>query len=103
MSAYPVVALVCSTGGLDALTRVLGPLPADFPAAVLVLQHIDPEAFSSLPSILARRTALTVLSATDGLSLRPGQALVAPPGRHTLVTSQGTTALIESGARPPYR
>ena len=103
MSAYPVVALVCSAGGLDALTRVLGPLPADFPAAVLVLQHIDPEAFSSLPSILARRTALTVLNATDGLSLRPGQALVAPPGRHTLVTSQGTTALIESGARPPYR
>ncbi|NBH03318.1 chemotaxis protein CheB, partial [Amycolatopsis sp. SID8362] len=38
----PVVALVASTGGLDALSRVLGPLPADLPAAVLVAQHLDP-------------------------------------------------------------
>jgi two-component system chemotaxis response regulator CheB len=102
-AAFPVVALVCSTGGLDALTRVLGPLPADFPAAVLVLQHIHPAAHSSLTSILARRTALSVAEVADGSELRPGQILVAPPGRHTLVTGQGTVALIESGARPPYR
>lgn len=103
MSAFPVVALVCSTGGLDALTHVLAPLPADFAAAVLVLQHIDPGAASSLPAILTRRTALTVLEATDASPLCPGQVLVAPPGHHTLVTTQRTTALIESGPRPPYR
>ena len=101
--AFPVVALVCSTGGLDALTRVLTRIPADFPAAVLVLQHIDPDAQSSLTSILARRTALDVRDATDGSDLKPGCVLVAPPGRHTLVTREGTLALIESGARPPYR
>jgi two-component system chemotaxis response regulator CheB len=100
---FPVVALVCSAGGLDALTRVLAPLPSDFPAAVLVLQHIDPGAHSALPSILARRTALAVADVTEGAALTPGLALVAPPGRHTLVTSQGTVALIESGPRPPYR
>lgn len=100
---FPVVALVCSTGGLDAMTRVLAPLPADFPGAVLVLQHIDPEAHSSLKSILARRTALTVADVTEGTKLSPGHVLVAPPGRHTLVTAQGTVALIESGPRPPYR
>ena len=32
-----VVAMVCSAGGLPALRRVLGPLPADFPAVVVVL------------------------------------------------------------------
>jgi two-component system, chemotaxis family, protein-glutamate methylesterase/glutaminase len=101
--AFPVVALVCSTGGLDALTRVLGPLPTGFPAAVLVLQHIDPGASSSLTAILARRTALLVHDATEGSKLRPSQVLVAPPGRHTLVTRDGTLALIESGDRPPYR
>jgi two-component system chemotaxis response regulator CheB len=37
----PVIALLCSTGGLDAVTRVLVPLPADVPAAVLVLQHLE--------------------------------------------------------------
>jgi two-component system chemotaxis response regulator CheB len=101
--AFPVVALVCSTGGLDALTRVLGPLPSDFPAAVLVLQHIDPQAASTLTTILDRRTALPVSVVVDGTKLRPGSVLVAPPGSHTLVTAQGTVALIESGARPPYR
>jgi len=100
---FPVVALVCSTGGLGALTRVLAPLPADFPAAILVLQHIDPEASSSLKAILARRTALIVLDAAEGAELRPRQVVVAPPGFHTLVTSLGTVALIESGPRPPYR
>lgn len=101
--AFPVVALVCSAGGLDALTRVLSGLPAGFPAALLVLQHIDPDANSSLPAILGRRTALIVEDATEGAALRPGHVLVAPPGRHTLVTTLGTVALIESGERPPYR
>jgi two-component system, chemotaxis family, protein-glutamate methylesterase/glutaminase len=101
--AFPVVALVCSTGGLHALTHVLGPLPVGFPAAVLVLQHIDPGATSSLTAILARRTALVVQDAVEGSKLKPGNVLVAPPGRHTLVTKDGTLALIESGARPPYR
>ncbi|HST80406.1 MAG TPA: chemotaxis protein CheB [Kineosporiaceae bacterium] len=101
--AFLVIALVCSTGGLDALTRVLGPLPADFPGALLVLQHIDPTAHSGLTAIMGRRTALSVLEAAEGIKLKPGQVLVAPPGSHTLVTHQGTVALIESGARPPYR
>src|SRR6188768_4327126 len=101
--AFPVVALVCSTGGLHALTHVLGPLPVGFPAAVLVLQHIDPGASSSLTAILARRTALVVQDAAEGSKLKPGHILVAPPGRHTLVTRDETLALIESGDRPPYR
>jgi two-component system chemotaxis response regulator CheB len=100
---FPVVALVCSAGGLDALTRVLSPLPADFPAAVLVLQHIDPTAHSTLTLILARQTALSVEDAVEGTPLLPGHVIVAPPGRHTLITGQGTVALIESGERPPYR
>jgi two-component system, chemotaxis family, protein-glutamate methylesterase/glutaminase len=100
---FPVIALVCSAGGLDALAQVLGPLPADFPGALLVLQHIDPTAQSSLTAILGRRTALAVADAVEGTELSPGHVLVAPPGRHTLVTGDGRVALIESGDRPPYR
>jgi len=47
---YPIVALSCSAGGLDALTTVLAPLPADLPAAVLVLQHMPPDVASNLPT-----------------------------------------------------
>lgn len=100
---FPIVALVCSAGGLDALTRVLQPLPADLLAAVLVLQHLAPEHHSQLAAILDQRTALRVLPAGDGALLMPGTVLVAPSGQHTLVAADETIALIPSGARPPYR
>ena len=103
MNDFPIVALVCSTGGLDALTQVLEPLPADLPAAVLVLQHTSPEHPSRLADILDKRTALRVLPADDGASLVPGTALVAPAGQHTLITTGDTVALIPSGGLPPYR
>jgi chemotaxis response regulator CheB len=54
---YPIVALSCSAGGLDALTRVLAPLPADLDAAVLVLQHLPPGESSRLPAILGQDAA----------------------------------------------
>jgi two-component system chemotaxis response regulator CheB len=100
---FPVVALVCSAGGLDALTRVLQPLPADFPGAVLVLQHVAPDAHSWLAEILARRSALPVVAAFDGAALSPGTVLVAPAGHHMLVTHQDVLALIASGPLPPAR
>lgn len=103
VNEYPIVALSCSAGGLDALTTVLGPLPADLPAAVLVLQHMPPDLSSQLPVILGRSTALAVEWAEDGNPLRPGCALVAPAGQHTLVTKDETIALIPSGSVPPYR
>ena len=102
-AGFPIVALVCSAGGLDALTRVLEPLPAGLPAAVIVLQHLSPDRPSELAAILARRTALPVAPAADGTPLTPGRIVVCPPGRHTLVTGDGTIALIPSGSPPPYR
>jgi two-component system chemotaxis response regulator CheB len=99
----PVIALVTSAGGLNALTQVLGPLPAHLPAAIIVVQHIDPDFDSSLPAILDDRTALNVRPATDGHLLIPGTVLVAPPGRHLLVTSEARVGLIDSGKFPPSR
>ncbi|MGK5681501.1 chemotaxis protein CheB [Actinoplanes sp. URMC 104] len=103
MSGHPIVALVCSAGGLDALSRVLAPLPADLPAAVVVVQHAAPDAPDVLAGILDRRTALPVGMAQEGDRLTPGRVLVAPPGRHMLVTPGDTVALIPAGDRPPYR
>lgn len=100
---FPIVALVCSQGGLEALSCVLSPLPTDFSAAVIVLQHHSPDTVSALAEILDRRTALPVSWVRDGAALIPGRVMVAPPGSHTLVTGHRTTALIPSGERPPYR
>jgi two-component system chemotaxis response regulator CheB len=100
---FPVVALVTSAGGLEALTRVLAPLPADFPAAVLVAQHLDPARTSHLTAILAARTALRVGEAADGDKLVAGAALVVPAARHLLVTSDARIGLLDTGDLPPAR
>lgn len=103
MSGFPIVALVCSAGGLDALTQVLAPLPGDLPAAVIVLQHMEPDRASELAAILAQRTALPVQPAADGDRLAPAGVWVCSPGQHTLITGDMSLALIPSGVLPPYR
>jgi two-component system chemotaxis response regulator CheB len=100
---FPVVALVASAGGLDALCRVLAALPANLPAAVLVALHQDPAHPSQLAAILARRTRLAVEIADDRTEMRPGLVIVVPPGRHLLVTSNARLGLIDTGSVPPAR
>jgi two-component system chemotaxis response regulator CheB len=100
---WPVVALVASAGGVEALSRVLCGLPAELPASVIVLLHVSPDRESALPRILARVSALPVAAARDGDALGPGQVVVAPAGRHVLITSDLRIALIESGPFPPSR
>jgi two-component system chemotaxis response regulator CheB len=98
-----VVALVASSGGVAAISRVLAGLPAALPACVLVLLHLSPNHESVLPQILGRVSPLGVQPARDGDVLAKGRVLVAPPGRHTLITADLRIALIESGAFPPSR
>ena len=98
-----IVGLACSAGGLDALTRILSDLPADFPAAVVVLQHQHPSSSAMLTPLLARRSTLPVLEARDHELIRPGTVVVAPSGHHTLVRPDLRLALIDSGDHPPYR
>ncbi|MFL6124799.1 chemotaxis protein CheB [Actinophytocola sp.] len=100
---FPVVALVTSAGGLNALCQVLSPLPADLPAAVVVVQHQQPDHTNHLTALLDRSTALTVTLARENDTLTPGHVLVAPPGRHVLISAPARIGLIDSGAIPPAR
>lgn len=94
--AFNVVALAASRGGLKAISTVLSALPADFPAAILVVQHLSPEYPSQLPKILSQRTALRVKPAATGNVLRPGTVYVAVPGQHLLVAPNGTLLLSDA-------
>ena len=85
-TAVAVVALVCSAGGLEALTTVLGGLPVDLPAAVVVQQHLG--AGSRLAPLLKRRTGLPVEWAVDRGTMRPGDVVVCPP-RHSIELHPG--------------
>jgi two-component system chemotaxis response regulator CheB len=80
-----VVALAASAGGLAALMQVLTPLPACFPAPVLLVLHLDPNHSSIVAALLDRRTALRVVEAREGDLLEPGVAYVGPPARHLTV------------------
>ncbi len=92
-AAFNVVALAASAGGLTALSRVLTELPAHFPVALLVVQHLDPHHRSLMADILGRRTALRVKQAEEGDRFLPGTVYVAPPDRHLLVNPDGTLSL----------
>jgi two-component system chemotaxis response regulator CheB len=87
------VAITASAGGIEALGKVLGGLPADFPVAVVVVQHISQQRTSLLARILQRRTALRVKQAESGDALAPGTVFVAPPGVHLLVEPGGYLSL----------
>jgi two-component system, chemotaxis family, protein-glutamate methylesterase/glutaminase len=90
------VALAASAGGLSALTRVLTKLPADFPAALVVVQHLDPRHRSFMADILGRQTPLRVKQAQEGELLQFGTAYIAPPDRHLLVNPDYTLSLSQS-------
>src|SRR5262245_58118613 len=95
-ASYDVVALAASAGGVQALTRLLSGLPVDFPAAIVVVQHLDPRHRSLIADILGRRTALKVREAREGDVLTPGVVYTAPPNRHLLVNPDATVSLSQS-------
>jgi two-component system chemotaxis response regulator CheB len=89
-----VVVIGASTGGPPALREILGALPQDFDAAVVVVQHM-PKSFTGVLAAQLHRTGpLPVREAEDGDLLRAGSVLVAPGGYHLLVKSGPRVSLI---------
>ncbi len=95
-TAFDVVALAASAGGLRALSQVLSGLPVDFPAAVVIVQHLHPHHRSWLAEILSYRIDLPVKQAEEGDWLRPGAVFIAPPNKHLLVNLDGSLSLSDS-------
>jgi len=84
-----VVGIGASAGGLEALTLMLGEIPADAQAAFVVVVHLDPDRESLLAELLAARTALTVVAAADGDVATAGRVHVIEPGTElTLVNGR---------------
>jgi len=97
-----IVVVGASAGGIEPLIELIARLPADLAATVLTVVH-QPAGSTRLPQVLDRESQLRVKSAEDGEPLRPGTVLLAPPGRH-LVVSEDTASLSsgprENGFRP---
>jgi len=96
--AHCVVAMAASAGGLNALSVILGALPADLPAAIAIVMHVSPDHKSLLVEILNCRTRLQVRQANTGDVLRHSHVFVAPPNHHLSVTGDGVLELSSSQA-----
>jgi two-component system chemotaxis response regulator CheB len=94
--SFDVVAVGSSAGGLAALTQLMSLLPGDLPAAMLVVQHLDPRHRSLMAEILARRTSLTVKQAEDGEWIDVATVYIAPPDKHLLANPDRTLSLTQS-------
>jgi two-component system chemotaxis response regulator CheB len=84
-----VVVIGTSTGGPQALPRVLRALPADLPVPVLVVLHIPPGYTEGLARRLNEVSPLTVVEASEQLELRPGLAVIARGGLHLKLEREG--------------
>ena len=94
--SFEIVAIASSAGGLNALSRVLSVLPQDFPAAIVIVQHLDPRHRSLIAHIMSRRTMLPVREAKDGDKVSKGTVLIAPPDKHMLVNHNATISLTQT-------
>ena len=95
-TAFDVVGLLASAGGLRAVSEIVGSLPPDFPAAILLVQHLDRRHRSLMADILGRRSALPTRQAVDGDKLEPGTIYLAPPDYHLLANPDGSLSLSHS-------
>src|SRR5262245_50819199 len=84
-STRDIVAIGGSAGGLEALEALLLHLPADLPAAVLVVLHRPPERTSFLPGILARLTRMRVVVPKEGQKLEHATCYLGDPALHLMI------------------
>jgi two-component system chemotaxis response regulator CheB len=99
-----VIVIGASTGGPVALRELLEELPVDFPAGILVVQHLPGTFTGVLAAQLDRRVRVRVKEAEEGDRLRPGLVLIAPGERHLLIRPNGRIDLVRAakirGHRP---
>lgn len=91
---YDVVAIGTSTGGPVALQKVLTRLPADFPAPIVLVQHMPGSFTPAFAERLDKLCRIDVRQAEDGDLLRPGLALLAPGGKQMMVERRSGQARV---------
>ncbi len=80
-----LVVIGSSAGGIEAVSALVSSLPADFPAPIVLAQHLDPTRASSLDLILRQRSTLPVELVTAISQLESGKVYVVPANRHVTI------------------
>ena len=101
-----VLVIGVSTGGPQALKRLIPQLPADFPVPIVMVLHMPPGYTELFARSLGEMSRLTVTEAQDGDVFRPGLALLAPAGYHLSCVRTAGGVVARLGLRPldtPHR
>ncbi|MBZ0106385.1 MAG: chemotaxis-specific protein-glutamate methyltransferase CheB [Sulfuricella denitrificans] len=98
--AYEILAIGCSTGGPQALQKIISLLPIGFPVPVVITQHISKGFVGGLATWLGGNTLLNVKVAQDGEPLRPGTIYFAADERH-LTVQRGADGLMAKMTQDP--
>lgn len=85
MEHRDIVVIGASAGGLEAIRQILGAMPRDLDAAVLIVLHTASRAGSVLPKVFGRASQLPVFHPQDGEAIEQGRVYIAPPGFHMIV------------------
>lgn len=98
-----LVVIGASAGGPVALAKVLSDLPADFPAGIVIVQHVDAQFSQGLAEWLDSQSRIPVRLAREGDVPRAGTVLVAGKGDHLVLTEASTLSYVAEPVDYPYR
>ncbi|MFP4416905.1 MAG: protein-glutamate methylesterase/protein-glutamine glutaminase [Chitinivibrionales bacterium] len=98
---FSVVVIGVSTGGPEALKKLIPLLPASLPVPVLLVQHMPPTFTRSLAESLNRKSSLQVMEAEEQQVVKPGCVYIAPGGKHMVVREKNGTVYIGLNDGPP--
>jgi two-component system chemotaxis response regulator CheB len=101
--SYKLVAIGTSTGGPVALQRVLTQLPGNFPAPIVLIQHMPAAFTKAFAERLDKLCRISVKEAADGDMLRPGLALLAPGGKQMMIDGRGAVKILPGDERLNYK
>ena len=86
-----------------ALQRVLTQLPANFPAPIVLVQHMPAAFTKAFAERLDTLCRISVKEAEDGDMLRPGLALLAPGGKQMMIDGRGAVRILPGDERLNYK
>ena len=100
LAPVQIVAIGVSTGGPDALAKVLPALPADLTVPVVIAQHMPPIFTSLLAARLSAKSALPVHECVSGEPLTPGCAVIAPGDFHMVIREEDGQRILRTHQGP---
>lgn len=98
-----LIAIGASAGGPAALAKLLSGLPRDFPAAIVIVQHVDPQFAAGLAGWLSQLSPLPVRVAREGDRPIPGSVLLAGTDDHLILTAAGPLSYTREPSDYVYR